>query len=71
MTQAKARPLESVSFKGALVLPAGVEKLKADHPGLRVETSTPAEILAAPNSRGVERRASPEALAYLKSGAAK
>ena len=47
--------LESVSFKGALVLPADVEKLKADHPGLKVETSTPAEILAAPNSRSVER----------------
>ncbi len=60
--------LESVSFKGALVLPADVEKLKADHPGLKVETSTPAEILAAPNSRGVERWATPEAVAYLKSG---
>lgn len=63
--------LESVSFKGALVLPADVAKLQADHPGIKVETSTPAEILAAPNSRGVERWASPEAVAYLKQGAAK
>jgi hypothetical protein len=63
--------LKSVSFKVALVLPADVEKLKADHPGLEVETSTPAEILAGPNSRGVERWASPEAVAYLKGGAEK
>ena len=60
--------LESVSFKGALVLPADVEKLKADHPGMKVEISTPAEILAAPNSRGVERWATPEAVAYLRGG---
>lgn len=57
--------LEFVSFKAALVLPSDVEKLKVDHPGLTVETSTPAEILAAPNSRGVLRWASPEALQYL------
>jgi len=62
--------LEAVSFKGALVLPADVEKLKADHPGLKVETSTPAEILAAPNSRGVLKWASPEARQYLNSGTA-
>jgi len=58
--------LKSVSFKMALVLPADVEKLKADHPGLEVETSTPAEILASPNARGVLKWASPEAVAYLK-----
>jgi hypothetical protein len=63
--------LKFVSFKMALVLPADVEKLKADHPGLEVEISTPAEILASPNARGVERWASPEAVAYLKSGAGK
>ena len=57
--------LESVSFKGSLVLPADVERLKADHPGLTVETSTPAEIMALPNSRGVAKWASPEAVAYL------
>jgi hypothetical protein len=61
--------LEFVSFKNALVLPADVEKLKADHPGLEVETSTPAEILASPNSRGVLRWASPEALKWLQSSA--
>jgi len=60
--------LKSVSFKMALVLPADVEKLKADHPGLEVETSTPAEILASPNARGVQTWASPEAVAYLKGG---
>jgi hypothetical protein len=30
---------------------------------LKIETNTPAEILAAPNGRGVERWASPEAVA--------
>ncbi len=60
--------LETVSFKASLVLVADVEKLKADHPGLVVETSAPAEILAGINSRGVERWASPEAVEYLKSG---
>ena len=60
--------LKSVSFKMALVLPADVEKLKADHPGLEVETSTPAEILASPNARGVQKWASPEAIEYLRSG---
>jgi hypothetical protein len=57
--------LESVSFKGALVLPADVDRMRADHPGLKVEASTPAEILGAPNSRGVLKWASPEALKYL------
>jgi hypothetical protein len=63
--------LTFVSFKMALVLPDDMEKFKADHPGLKVETSTPVEILANPNARGVERWASPEAVAYLKSGAGK
>jgi hypothetical protein len=63
--------LAFVSFKNALALPTDVEKLKADHPGLEVETSTPAEILAAPNSRGVLKWASPEAQQYLNSGSAK
>jgi hypothetical protein len=63
--------LAFVSFKNALVLPADVEKLKADHPGVEVETSTPAEILAAPNSRGVLKWAGPEAVQYLKAGAEK
>jgi hypothetical protein len=57
--------LKFVSFKGALVLPADIAMLKAVHPGLAVETSTPQEILAAPNSRGVLKWASPEAIAYL------
>lgn len=60
--------LAFVSFKNALVLPADVVKLEADHPGLIVETSTPAEILAAPNSRGVLKWASPEAVKWLQSG---
>lgn len=63
--------LETVSFKGALVLPADVEKLIADHPGLTVETSTPEEILAVPNSRGVLKWASPEARQYLQSATEK
>jgi len=61
--------LKSVSLKMTLVLPGDVEKLKADHPGLEVETSAPAEILANPNARGVQSWASPEAVAYLKSNA--
>jgi len=61
-------PLAVLSLKGSLVLPADVEKFKKDLPTLSVETSTPAEILAAPNSRGVAKWASPEAQAYLKSG---
>ncbi|MBA4015559.1 MAG: hypothetical protein C0483_00005, partial [Pirellula sp.] len=60
--------LEFVSFKNALVLPADVEKLKTDHPGLKIETSTSAEILAAPNSRGVLKWASPEAVKWLQAG---
>lgn len=49
-----------MSFRGALVLPADIEKLKADHPGLKVEISTPFEILAAPNSKGVLKWAGKE-----------
>jgi len=63
--------LESVSFKGSLVLPADVEKMKADHPNIKVETSTPTEIPEAPNSKGVAKWASPEAVEYVKSGAKK
>ncbi|QDU92423.1 hypothetical protein Pla8534_01710 [Lignipirellula cremea] len=62
--------LEFVSLKMTLVLPADVEKLKADHPGLEVETSTPAEILENPNARGVARWASPAAVKYLQSRSA-
>lgn len=61
--------LEWVSFKLALVLPADLERFRADHPGLEIETSTPAEILAAPNARGVLKWASPEARAYLEAAA--
>jgi hypothetical protein len=60
--------LTTLSLKGSLVLPADVEKLKKDCPKLVVETSTPAEILESPNSRGVARWASPEAKEYLKTG---
>jgi hypothetical protein len=61
-------PLALLSLKGSLVLPADVEKLKKVLPTLSVETSTPAELLEAPNSRGVAKWASPEAQAYLKLG---
>lgn len=60
--------MELISFKGSLVLPADVAKLKADLPEATIETSSPAEILAAPNSRGVLKWASPEGQAYLKTG---
>lgn len=62
------KTLSLLSLKHSLVLPADVEKLKKDLPTLKVETSTPAEILDAPNSRGVARWASPEAKEYLKTG---
>jgi hypothetical protein len=60
--------LEAVSFKGSLVLPADVESLRRDHPSLGIVTSTPTEILEAPNSRGVMKWASPAAIEYLKTG---
>jgi hypothetical protein len=60
--------LEAVSFKGSLVLPADVESLRRDHPSLGIVTSTPAEILEAPNSRGVMKWASSAAIEYLKTG---
>ena len=63
-----SKTLAVLSLKGSLVLPADVAKLKKDLPKLTVETSTPAEILAAPNSRGVARWATPEAKEYLKTG---
>jgi hypothetical protein len=62
------KQLTKLSLKDSLVLPADIEKLKTDLPKLVVETSTPAEILAGPNSRGVARWASPEAKEYLKTG---
>jgi len=45
--------LLAISFNGSLVLPAEVEKLRRYHPSLEDVTSTPTEILEAPNSRGV------------------
>lgn len=65
---AASKTLSSLSLKHSLVLTADVEKLKTDLPKLTVETSSPAEILAAPNSRGVARWATPEAKEYLKTG---
>jgi hypothetical protein len=58
--------LESLSLKASLVLPADVEKLRADLPDLMIETSAPAEVLASPNSRGLAKWASPAAQNYLK-----
>ncbi len=63
-----AKSLAKLSLKMSLVLPADVEKLKKDRPTLLVETSTPAEIVAQPNCRGLARWASPEAKQYLKTG---
>lgn len=45
--------LLAISFNGSLVLAAEVEKLRRYHPSLEDVTSTPTEILEAPNSRGV------------------
>lgn len=61
--------LQSVSLKQSLVLPADIEKLKADHPGLEVTTSTPAEIA---ENRYIFNQllkwASPEAADHLQTG---
>jgi hypothetical protein len=62
------QPLESLSLKHSLVLPADVTRLQKALPRLKIETSTPAEILATPNARGVLKWASAEAQTYLKSG---
>lgn len=61
--------LESVTLRQSLVLPADVERLKADHPGLEVVTSTPAEVAEKPFRRNqLLKWASAEAVEYLKSG---
>lgn len=64
----EAKALEMLSVKLSLVLPADLDKLRKDLPKLTIESSSPAEILAHPNNRGLQRWASPAALAYLKSG---
>ncbi|MEZ6139489.1 MAG: hypothetical protein R3B84_02855 [Zavarzinella sp.] len=60
--------LETVSLKGSLVLPEDIDRLRRDHPNMTIVTSTPAEILDSPNSRGVLKWASPKAIEYLTSG---
>ncbi|MFN4260819.1 MAG: hypothetical protein ACK4RK_16105 [Gemmataceae bacterium] len=63
-----SKTLTMLSLKTSLVIPSDIERLKKDLPKLTVETSSPAEILESPNSRGVARWASPEAKEYLKTG---
>jgi hypothetical protein len=59
--------LEAVSLRLSLVLPADVEQLRGDHPGLEVITSTPAEVADKPFRRNqLLKWASAEAVAYLK-----
>lgn len=59
--------LESVALKWSLVQPADLEKLKADHPGLEVTTSTMAEVAEKRFRRNqLLKWASPEAAAFLK-----
>ncbi len=59
--------LESVTLKQTLVLPSDVKKLRADHPRIKITTSTPAEVAAKPFRRNqLLKWASPEAQAYLK-----
>jgi hypothetical protein len=56
-----------VGLKLSLVLPADIEKLKADHPGIEVITSTPAEIGESQYIRNqLLRWASLEAIEFLK-----
>jgi len=64
--------LESVTLRQSLVLPADIEKLKSDHPGLEVTRSTPAEVAEKPFRRNqLLKWASAEAVEYLKTGIAK
>ncbi|MFN9912069.1 MAG: hypothetical protein ACK53L_05775, partial [Pirellulaceae bacterium] len=58
-----------VSFRGSLVMPADLERFRADHPALQLETSSAGELLSSANSRGLLRWASPEAVAWLQSQA--
>jgi hypothetical protein len=61
--------LEAVTLRQSLVLPADVERLKADHPGLEVTTSTPAEVAEKPFRRNqLQKWASAEAVEYLETG---
>jgi hypothetical protein len=64
--------LKSVELVQSLVLPTDVEKLKADHPGLDVKTSTMAEVAEKTYRRNqLLKWASPEAVAYLKANEGK
>ena len=64
--------LESVVLHQSLVLPADVDRLKDDHPGLSVTTSTPAEVAEKSFRRNqLLKWASAEAIEYLKTGIAK
>lgn len=64
--KAKKGQLAVVELKQSLVLPADVEKLKADHPGLEVITSTMAEVAEKVYRRNqLLKWASPEAVEYL------
>lgn len=56
----------AASFKNTLVLPVDLAKFRLDHPDAAITVSTPSEILASPNSRGLLRWASPEGVDYLK-----
>jgi hypothetical protein len=59
--------LEFVGLKLSLILPADIDKLKADHPGIEVVTSTPAEVGENQYLRNqLLRWASPEAVEYLE-----
>lgn len=66
---ARRGQLQSVSFRGSLVMPADLERFRADHPALQLETSSAGELLSSANSRGLLRWASPEAVAWLQSQA--
>jgi len=59
--------LKSVNLRQSLVLPADLEKLKEDHPGLEVTTSTMKEVAAKPYRRNqLLKWVSKEAAEYLK-----
>jgi hypothetical protein len=64
--------LKAVALVQSLVLPADVEKLKADHPGLEVKTSPMAEVAEKAFRRAqLLKWASPEAVEYLKANEGK
>lgn len=67
-----AGKLKKVTFDASLILPADIEKLKADHPGLEVpEPKLSGLFRSGLRLNQIKKCASPEAIAYLETLQAK